>query len=142
LNLAAIYNRLIKLSGAEVIQYWEMMGQDYQLNDGTIPFPASDILSQFAVHLPTGSTVVATSANTTEVVFFAAKTPRSFVVQLVNQGIEPASITLHGLPDGDYSVSTLTESGNTKGIALQATRGKTSIDLPPLSVVTITAVEK
>lgn len=142
LNLAAIYNRLIKLSGAEVIQYWEMMGQDYQLNDGTVPFPAMEVLKLLARHLPAGSKIVTTSANTPEVVFFAAQTPQSFIVQMVNRGSEPESIRLHGLPVGSYAVSVLTERGLDEDSTLIVRGRQAAIDLPPLSVVTINAARK
>ncbi|MEA3335537.1 MAG: hypothetical protein U9R25_06465 [Chloroflexota bacterium] len=99
LRLANIYSRLLKMSGASRILYWEMMGDDYPLNDGVQPYPSFEILRQFAEYLPPGTEIVATSDNTESLLWFAARTPHGFLVNLVNPGAEPLAVRIVGVPE-------------------------------------------
>lgn len=103
-KLARLYSRLYKLSGANVIFYWQMM-DDYRLvsSDGTQPFPAFYILRQFETQLPAGSTIVGASANTEDIYSVAARAESHFALHLTNAGRVPEEIELSGLPAGSYS---------------------------------------
>lgn len=104
LNLARIYARVIKLSRAEVLMYWEMLGRDYYLNDGAQPFPAFTILQQLAQAVPTGSVVLTTSPDRDGVYSFAARHPDGgLAVYLVNTNPAAKQVLLTGLPDARFS---------------------------------------
>ena len=65
-ELARIYSRVLKLTGTSALLYWEMMGGDYWINDGTQPFPSFYVIRQLGEQFPPGSVVVETSNNTEE----------------------------------------------------------------------------
>ena len=62
-ELAHIYSRLLKLTGSTALLYWEMMGTDYWINDGTNPYPFFYVIWQLGEQFPPGSVIVDTSSN-------------------------------------------------------------------------------
>ncbi|HSD65061.1 MAG TPA: hypothetical protein VLF95_00085, partial [Vicinamibacteria bacterium] len=46
LRLATVYVRVLKLTGASTLQYWQMLGRDYMLNDGASGYPAWQVVRQ------------------------------------------------------------------------------------------------
>jgi O-glycosyl hydrolase len=102
LSLARVYSLVLKLARVNVLLYWQMAGYDYQLNDGTQPYPAFDILHQFKEQIPEGSQVVETSPNLDHVYVLAVQAPSHFMVHLINDYDKPQTITLVGIPDGTY----------------------------------------
>ena len=64
IELARIYSRVLKLTGTTAILYWEMMGHDYWINDGTEPYPSFHVIRQLGEQIPPGSLIVETSNNT------------------------------------------------------------------------------
>jgi len=139
LSLARTYNRVIKLSRASVILYWQMAGNDYNTNDGTNPYESFTVLRQFSEQLPAGSQIVWTSPNTDELVFFAAKSSDHFIVHLVNLSTVSQLVVLEGLPMGSYSQISLTSGSNEE--VLQTKRvwfGALQITLLPESVNLVT----
>lgn len=109
-ELARIYSRVLKLTGANAILYWEMMGKDYWINDGTNPYPAFSVIRQLGEQIPAGSVIVETSNNTEKFYSVAAQGPDHFMVFMVNTGNEPLTITVEGLPAGKYSHLQTTET--------------------------------
>jgi len=102
-GLARIYSRVLKLTGTNAILYWEMMGKDYWINDGTKPYPSFNVIRQLGEQFPSGSVIVETSNNTETFYSVAAQAPEHFAVFIVNTGAEPLSATIEGLPTGKYT---------------------------------------
>jgi hypothetical protein len=100
-RLAISYSRVLKLSRATSFYYWEMMGDDYALNDGQNPYPAMEMLRQMSEIFPPGAQIVETSPNKSNLYFVAAKTPDSFVVHMVNASLKE-NVLITGLPNGTY----------------------------------------
>jgi hypothetical protein len=136
LNLARIYSRLLKLAGASNILYWEMLGFDYQLNDGQMPYPSFEVLAQLSRRLPPGTRILETSANTETLYFVAAQVSEQVLVYLVNMAPEPLEVQVNGLPEGAYSLDTTTAAGalGAAGEPFQTTDGSITLELPPESV--------
>jgi hypothetical protein len=135
LNLARIYSRLLKLSGATNILYWEMLGFDYNLNDGQAGFPAFEILRQLSERLPAGTRILETSANTETLVFLAAQAGEKTLVYLVNMAGEPQTVQVNGLPEGDYALEVSTAQAlDAVAGPLRSAAGSLTLELPPESV--------
>lgn len=109
-ELARIYSRVLKLTGTSAILYWEMMGADYWINDGSEPYPSFHVIRQLGEQIPPGSVIVETSNNTEYFYSVAAQAPDHFVVFMVNTGEEPLTVSVEGLPDGEYTHVQTTES--------------------------------
>ena len=54
LRLATVYVRVLKLTGASTLQYWQMLGRDYMLNDGASGYPAWQVVRQMQQQMPGG----------------------------------------------------------------------------------------
>ena len=134
IRLAAVYSRMLKLARVSVILYWEMMGNDYWLNDGTKTFPSFAVLEQLGQHLPKGSQVVWTSPDAGGVYSFAAFGGGNFVLYLVNNNPQPAVVQVNGLPGGSYThlQSTEQEIGKIVG-TMQAGSEPALVTLPASS---------
>jgi hypothetical protein len=137
-QLAVSYNRVLKMSRATVFYYREMMGHDYQLNDGAMPYSAMQVLQQMSEAFPPGTQILWTNPNNSAVYWVAGKTPvGDLSVHVVsNTTAERARIT--GLPNGAYDViiSTREEFGkNTQ--TFNVTDGTLLFDLPGLSVTLV-----
>lgn len=102
ISLATIYGRVLKLSDATVLQYWQMMGHDYNLNDGTEGFPVFALLQQYAEQFPPGTQIVGTSPDANGLYAVAAQAPEHVVVQLINGTFIDMPTQVTGLPDGTY----------------------------------------
>jgi hypothetical protein len=102
LNQAVVYTRVLKYSRASSLLYWEMMGQDYSMNDGTTPYPILTFLSEFKQQFSPGAQVVKTSADAQNVKFVAARAEDGFTVLIVNRNPINEPAILSGLPAGTY----------------------------------------
>ena len=102
-ELARIYSRVLKLTGTTTILYWEMMGQDYWINNGTQPYPSFHVIRQLGEQIPAGSVIVETSNNTDDFFSVAVQAPTHFALFMVNAGEEILSIHVEGLPEGNYT---------------------------------------
>ena len=100
-KLIGIYTRVIKLTGATTLFYWEMMGQDYSLNNGDSPYPVMQALVELKKQFPPGAQVVKTSQDGQSLKFTAARSPDGFAVIMVNQSLGEV-VQLNGLPTGTY----------------------------------------
>lgn len=101
-ELARIYSRVLKLTGANALLYWEMMGRDFWINDGTNPYPAFHVIRQFGEQIPAGSVIMETSSNTENFFSVAARAPEHFALFMVNTSDQPLTVTVEGLPAGEY----------------------------------------
>jgi hypothetical protein len=131
IRLATIYSRMLKLSRISVILYWEMMGKDYYLNDGSLTFPSFEILRQLGENLPAGTRIVWTSPDSGGVYSFAAAADDHFVLYLVNSNPQPAAVQVNGLPAGTYRhiQSTEQEMGKVLG-SIPVVTGPNLVTLP------------
>jgi hypothetical protein len=138
-ELARIYSRVLKLTGTTAILYWEMMGTDYWINDGTNPYPSFHVIRQFGEQIPTGSVIVETSTNTEEFYSVAAQAPDHFVVVMVNTGADNLDVNLEGLPPGAYQHLQTTEAALEKSIGLYEISGEAvAFQIPALSISILT----
>lgn len=138
-ELARIYSRVLKLTGASAILYWEMMGEDYWINDGTSPYPSFHIIRQLGEQIPPSSVIVETSNNTEDFYSVAAQAPDHFVVFMVNTGDDGLEVTLEGLPEGDYKQIQTTEGELEALIAeYELPGGPISLQVPAKSIHVLT----
>jgi len=138
-ELARIYSRVLKLTGANAILYWEMMGSDYWLNDGTNPYPSFNVIRQLGEQIPPGAVIVETSDNTDVFYSVAAQAPGHFALFLVNTGEQPLTVTVEGLPAGTYTHIQTTETESEKMLKAYETPDETvSIQIPGMSVHILT----
>jgi len=139
LELARIYSRVLKLTGTTTILYWEMMGTDYWINDGTNPYPSFHVIRQFGEQIPPGSVIVETSSNTEELYAVAAQAPEHFSVLMVNTGSESLLVNLQGLPEGKYHHIQTTEGEleRNQGV-FDPSKNEASLAVPALSYVVLT----
>jgi hypothetical protein len=113
LQISRIYSRVIKLTRATVIQYWQMMGNDYAVNDGAQAYPALTALKLMTTHFPAGAIIVESSANTNTIYNLAALVDDRLVMQLINTADNEARIDVVGLPAGSYTLIQFTKAGMT-----------------------------
>jgi ABC-type Fe3+-hydroxamate transport system substrate-binding protein len=138
-ELARIYSRVIKLTGTSAILYWEMMGTDYWINDGTNPYPSFHVIRQLGEQIPPGSIIVETSNNSEDFYSVAAQAPDHFVVLIINTGEEALKVNIDGLPDGVYSHIQTTESELESFIGTYETpRQRVSLKVPGMSIHVLT----
>ena len=140
LNLAVDYSRVLKSARATTLLYWQMSGNDYNLNDGTRAYPSLEMLAQYARHFPPGATLIGTSPDGFTLYSVAARSPDRFALQLINTQIRVQPVRVEGLPAGLYrhvvsdESGTLREAGTVEASAA-AGRGTTvEVRLPPRSV--------
>jgi O-glycosyl hydrolase len=136
LQLARIYSRLLKLARVAVPFYWQMMN-DYQLvsGDGETPYPAFYIIQQLRRHLPPGSQIIETPADTDTRYSFAAASPDHLMVHLTNTGASPETVTLEGLPAGTYTLTRSSETENAAHAGTFEVEGRApAFELPARSV--------
>lgn len=110
LNQAVTYSRLIKLTYATRLLYWEMVGGDYSLNDGSQPYPILSFMAEFKNQFPPGAQVVHTSQDYSNLKFVAAQSESSandeggFSLLIVNRFPKSERVVIQGLPGGDYTL--------------------------------------
>jgi hypothetical protein len=90
--------------------YWEMMGSDYWIIDGSRPYPSFDVIQQLGEQFPPGSVIVETSNNTDEFFSVAAQAPDHLAVFMINTGENTQTVKVDGIPDGIYSHIQTTET--------------------------------
>jgi len=102
LRLAKAYLRVLRLTGAQSLLYWQMLGRDYNLNDGSSGYPAWQVLQQMQRHLPGGSVVLDTAGDQGAVHSLAARDGGDVALYLVNVGTSGQPVRVDGLPGGTY----------------------------------------
>ena len=138
LRLATVYVRALKLTGASTLQYWQMLGRDYMLNDGSSGYPAWQVLRQMQHQMPAGSQVVETSGDRGLLNSLAARDGGDFVLYLVNGGTADQPVAVSGLPAGEYRQVRSSATGSDQELAPVAGGGTASLTLPKESVTLLT----
>lgn len=137
LRLGTIYVRVLKLTGASTLQYWQMLGRDYMLNDGAGGYPAWQVLRQMQEQLPAGSQVVETSGDRGLLYSLAARDGGDFVLYLVNGGTAAQPVSVSGLPAGSYR-QVRSSSGGTEELAPVNAGASVSLALPSETITLLT----
>jgi hypothetical protein len=111
-SLAAVYLRVLKLTRATTLLYWEMMAQDYPLNDGKQPYPALQAIQMLQEYFPAGAIMLETSTDPTDIKWTAARlVDGSLAVVMLNRDDAPRELTIRGLPAGVYRAEMLSANG-------------------------------
>lgn len=135
-ELAVSYNRVLKMGHVTAFYYWEMMGQDYQLNDGINPYPVMQILQQMNEAFPPGTRILTTSPNKPGIIWVAGKTPSGDISIQVVSSTATDSARLTGLPDGSYDLYISTrEKIGIYPRTFDVNHGSIILDIPGFSVV-------
>jgi O-glycosyl hydrolase len=150
IRLAKVYNRVIKLSQANVAMYWEygMVGggdvNDFPLTDTNLkPYPAYYVLKQLNDNLVPGSKILSISSDDPAVMTLASRDPakNNTFVQLINTSGAASTVTVKGLPLANYAVRRDSASENDKQVAtFQSAGGTYTITLPASSVTVLTTL--
>ena len=139
LSLATIYSRVLKLSRATVLEYWQMMGADYQINDGESGFPVFHTLNQYADQFPEGTQIVGTSPDRNGIYILAGQAPAHFVVQVINKNMVALPAAISGLPDGMYThIRSNADAVDSIIWTYDVTDGTLALDLPRGSISILT----
>ncbi len=142
LKTALAYERTLRLSGAELIDYWTYEN-DYPLlsADGQTPFPVWQVVRQMQDALPSGYTIgwAQSSSDDLKVLPSVELKPNRFSILLINP-IGPGTAMLEGLPP-NASVSVVRSTEQAQNVAPKADRvgrgGRLAVELPARSVVTV-----
>lgn len=134
-QLVYSYNRTLKMSRATAFYYWEMMGNDYPLNDGSEPYLSMKLLRQLSDAFPPGTHIVETSPNGDTVAIVAGIQPSGkLAVHLVSITFAE-TIVLHGIPDGEYEVYFTERNGLAKNAQfMTVTDGTAQFSMPGFGV--------
>jgi hypothetical protein len=138
LRLATVYVRVLKLTGASTLQYWQMLSRDYMLNDGAAGYPAWHVLRQMQQHLPAGSQVVETSGDRGLLYSLGARDGGDFVLYLVNGGTADQPVSVGGLPAGSYRQVRSSATGSDQEQAPVSGGAAVALTLPRESVTLLT----
>ncbi len=138
LRLATVYVRVLKLTGASVLQYWQMLGRDYMLNDGTAGYPAWHALRQMQQQMPAGSVVVETAGDRGQLHSLASRDGGDFVLYLVNGGTADQPVAVSGLPAASFRRIQSSAGGSDQELAPVGGGGAVSLTLPRESVTLLT----
>jgi hypothetical protein len=138
LRLATVYVRALKLTGASTLQYWQMLGRDYMLNDGASGYPAFQVLRQMQQQMPAGSQVVETAGDRGLVYSLGVRDAGDFVLYLVNGGAGDQPVTIAGLPGGSYRQIRSSASGSEQELAPVTGGATVSLALSGESVTLLT----
>ena len=143
IRLANVYTRVLRDSRTTTLLYWDMMGNDYAINDGEKLFPALVYIAELQKSFPAGAQIVATpddEIQTLSILTLAAKLPADgFSVQVLNQVNEARSITLNGLPDGAYTLIRLTEADGREDLGtVKVSNQQLDLQLPGFSIYFLT----
>jgi hypothetical protein len=141
LNLATDYSRALKSARATTLLYWQMSGNDYNLNDGRRAYPSLEILAQYARHFPPGSRVVGTSPDDFTLYSVADQSPGGFTLQLINTQVRVQPVRVEGLPAGRYRHVVSDESGTLREMGTVEGGAPVEVMLPPRSVNVLTSGE-
>ncbi len=135
LNQAVIYSRVLKLTRATSLMYWEMMGADYSMNDGQKPYPILEFMAELKKQFPPGSQIVETAADTQSVKYVAALVDGEIVLLITNRNPIAENAVLTGLPEGTYSLVRSDKTGMNRSIATYEMQGEPlEFEIAPSSI--------
>jgi hypothetical protein len=138
LRLATVYVRALKLTGASTVQYWQMLGRDYMLNDATNGYPAWQVLRQMQEQIPAGSQVVETAGDRGQLHSLGVREGGDFALYLVNGGAAEQVVAVSGLPAGSFRQVRSSATGSDQEQAPVAGGGAVRLSLPGESVTLLT----
>ena len=138
LRLATVYVRALRLTGASTLQYWQMLGRDYMLNDGAAGYPAWQVLRQMQQQIRAGAQVVETSGDRGLLYSLGVRDGGEFVLYLVNGGTADQPVAVGGLPGGSYRQIRSSGTGSDQEMAPVTGGGTVSLNLPKESVTLLT----
>jgi O-glycosyl hydrolase len=141
-NTAKMYQRILHNARASATAHWAY-GKFWPIVDpATInPYPMFFVLKQLGNLLPSGSQIVEASANDLDVLVLAAKNPgNKFSLQLINTGPGPKSVSLSGVPVGNYAIIRTSSTENTAAVGSLSVSGSgTTTNLPAQSITAISS---
>jgi O-glycosyl hydrolase len=140
LNLAVNYSRVLKSGGATTMLYWQMSGNDYNLNDGRRAYPSLEMLAQYARHFPPGSQIVGTSQDLFTLYSLAVQGDDHFAFQAINTQVRVQPLHVDGLPAGAYRQIVSDEAGTLREAGAVAGGARVELMLPPRSVTLLTTL--
>jgi hypothetical protein len=138
LRLATVYVRVLKLTGASTVQYWQMLGRDYVLNDGSSGYPAWQVVRQMQEQIPAGSQVVETAGDRGLVYSLGVREGGEFALYLVNGGAAEQAVAVSGLPAGSYRQIRSSAAGSDQEQTPVVGGGAVRLSLPGESVTLLT----
>jgi hypothetical protein len=138
LRLATVYVRVLKLTGASTLQYWQMLGRDYPLNDGVASYPAWLLLQQLQQQVPAGAQVVETAGDRGLLYSLAVRDGGESVLVLVNAGTQEQAVAVGGLPAGSYRRIESTAAASGQEATPLSVTGTARLVLPKESVTVLT----
>jgi O-glycosyl hydrolase len=138
LRLASAYLRVLKLTGASTVLYWQMLGRDYMLNDGANGYPAWLLLRRMQQEVKAGSEIVETSGERGLLHSLGARDGGDFVLYLVNEGTADQPVAVSGLPTGPYRQILSSAAGSDQELASVAGGATVTLTLPKESVTLLT----
>lgn len=140
-NLTSIYLRALKLTRATTFLYWEMMAQDYPLNNGTDAYPAMQAILLLQQAFPAGAVILETTADPPDIKWTAARLPDGrYSLVLLNRGTVSQTLQVSGLSPGGYLVQLLGKDGLERGPVLAANTGLVPITIPANSILHLSSV--
>jgi hypothetical protein len=138
LRLGTIYARVLKLTGASALQYWQMLGRDYMLNDGASGYAAWQVLRQMQQQMPAGSQVVETVGDRGPLYSLGVRDGGDFVLLLVNGAAQDQPVAVTGLPAGAYRQVRSSVAGSDQEMAPIGGGATVSLVLPKESLTLLT----
>jgi O-glycosyl hydrolase len=145
IKTAQVYNKVLKLAGASVGDYWEFEN-DYPLlqTSPTVLYPAYYVVNTIMQSFTPGEQMVAANSDTSSILSMAATDGVSgrVVVQAINAGTTDQMVTLSGLPAGiTMSLTRSSATENAAGIGnFTAADGTITLILPASTVCTFSGI--
>lgn len=143
LDLAKMYHLILKYSRATVLDYWQY-GGSYALvgSDGTT-YPSFYAVKQLADNFPSGTDIVETSSNDSEVLALAGKksSAGNLALHLVNTG-SAKSVNISGIPAGNFALIRTSASEKMQVVGNYSTsNGNLSLSLLASSINTLYQIQ-
>ncbi|MFA4817182.1 MAG: hypothetical protein WC608_00470 [Parcubacteria group bacterium] len=136
LEIARIYHFILRHSGAEILDYWEY-GNDYPLaSPEGVPYFSYYVIKQLVDNFPSGTDIIETSSNDSEVLALAGKNSAGYMaVHLVNASSSSKSVNLSGITNGNYALKRTSASEKMQAISsYPVANGALTLNLPASSV--------
>ncbi len=143
IQTAEVYNKVLKLTGASVADYWEFENDFPLLQTGpTVLYPSWYVVNTELTSFTPGEQMIAANSDTSSILSMGATDGPTgrIVVQAINTQAADQVVTISGLPIGMAMTlvrSSATENGATIGTFVAA-NGSITLTLPGSSVCTFT----
>lgn len=135
LNMTQVYTRALKYTRATAFLYWEMMGGDYAINDGSKPYLALQAIAEMQRQFPSGSVILQTGRDFGAIDYTAARVDGGVRMLVVNSGLKE-TVDLSGLPDGAYDLLAFDREGRKEtGTVIQVIDGTAALEIPGFTIL-------